>query len=105
MLTFFFFFVVSFVIFLLNGAGSQNTSVIRNWSYTNSENSNKTKKLYLKKVLLLFVITKSVSTKQLKVDRKDWNTGASKVQKNLTNFSRKPHLTDWPKTKTTPTAI
>lgn len=33
--------------------------------------------------MLLFVVTKSVSTKQLKVDRKDWNTGASKVQKKL----------------------
>lgn len=45
----------------------------------------KQKNYFLKRFnfLLLFVVTKSVSTKQLKVDRKDWNTGASKVQKKI----------------------
>lgn len=72
---------------------------IRNWSYTNSEETNVSQKgLYL----LLFDITKLVSTKQLKVDSKDWNTGVSKVHKcNLFFPFRKTRLPNWPITKET----
>lgn len=50
--------------------------------------------------LLLFDITKLVSTKQLKVDSKDWNTGALKVHKcNLFFPFRKTRLPNWPITK------